>query len=66
MFHVKCFRQKIFEHIGIGLAYLHVFLITMHAIGTAAEAYLELFQTYMLALFYENSYSNGLRKKTSS
>ena len=55
MFHVKCFRWKIFEQIGIGMAYLHVFLITMHEIDTAAEVYLELFQTYMLELFCGNS-----------
>ena len=55
MFHVKCFHWKIFEQIGIGMAYLHVFLITMHEIDTAAEVYLELFQTYMLELFCENS-----------
>ena len=44
-----------FEQIGIGIAYLHVFLITMHETDTAAEVYLELFQTYMLELFCENS-----------
>ena len=54
MFHVKCFRLKIFEQIGIGMAYLHIFLITMHEINTA-EVYLKLFQTYMLELFCENS-----------
>ena len=33
----KGIRWKIFEQIGIGMAYLHVFLITMHEIDTAAE-----------------------------
>ena len=36
-----------FEHIGIGMAYLYVFLIRMHKIDTASEVHLELFQTYM-------------------
>ena len=56
MFHLKCFRRKIFEQIGIGMTYyLHVFLITMHEIDAAAEVYLELFQIYVLELFCENS-----------
>ena len=55
MCHVKCFHWKIFEQSGIGMAYLHVFLIIMHKIDTAAEVYLELFQIYMLELFCENS-----------
>ena len=46
---------EIFEQISLGMAYLHVFLITMHEIDTAAEVYLTPFQTYMLELFYENS-----------
>ena len=25
VFHIKCIRWKIFEQIGIGMAYLHVF-----------------------------------------
>ena len=28
----KCIRCKMFEQIDIGMAYLHVFLITMHEI----------------------------------
>ena len=32
-----------FEHIRIGMLYLHIFLITMHEIDTAAEVYLESF-----------------------
>ena len=55
MFNVKCFHWKTFEQIGIGMAYLRVFLITMHKIDTAVEVYLELFQTYKLELFCENS-----------
>ena len=39
----------------IGMAYRHVFVIKMHEIDTAAEAYLELFQTYMSELFCENN-----------
>ena len=34
-FHIKCIRWKIFEQIGIGMAYLHVFLIAMHGIDRA-------------------------------
>ena len=55
MFHVKCFHWKIFGQIGIAMAYPHVSLITMHKTDTAVEVYLELFQTYMLELFCENS-----------
>ena len=44
-----------FEQISIGMAYLHVFLITMREIDTAAEVYLELPQTYMLELFCKNN-----------
>ena len=42
----KCIPSKIFEQIGIGMLYLHVFLITIHDIDTAAEVYLEPFQKY--------------------
>ena len=37
------------------MVYLHVFLITIHEIDTAAEVYVEIFQTYVLELFCENS-----------
>ena len=47
----KVHLLKIFEQIGIGMAYLHVFLITMYEIDTAAEMYLEPFSTYMFELF---------------
>ena len=33
--HMKCIRRKILEQIGIGMAYLHVFLIAMHGIERA-------------------------------
>ena len=39
----KCIHWKIFEQIGIGKAYLHVFLMTIGEIDTAAEVYLEPF-----------------------
>ena len=58
MFHVKCICWKSFEQIGIGMAYLHIFLITMHEIETAAEVYLEPFE-----LFCKNS--SRLKKKGS-
>ena len=54
MFHESVFAEKYLQ-IGIGMVYLHVFLITMHETDTAAEVYLEPFQTYMLKLFCENS-----------
>ena len=37
------------------MAYLHVFLITMLEIDTSADVYFELFQTYTLELFCEDS-----------
>ena len=51
IFQAKCFRSKIFEQKGIVMAYLHVFLITMHEIDTGAEV----FQTRMLEILCENS-----------
>ena len=39
------------------MLYLHIFLITMHEIDTAAEVDLEPFQTYMIEIFCENGYS---------
>ena len=45
------------------MAYLHVILITMFELDTAADVYLELFQTYGPKIFWENS---GLTKKASS
>ena len=48
MLHVKCFSWKIFEQISIDMAYLHIFLIALNKEDTAAEMYLELFQTYVL------------------
>ena len=65
MFHAKCICWKIFEHIGIGMAYLHVFLITMYEIDTAAEMYLEPLPTYMFELF-SAKIVNTLRKKAPS
>ena len=49
-FHIKCAPWKIFEQIGIGMSYLHVFLIEMREIDTAVGAY-----ACMLELFCENS-----------
>ena len=45
--HGSVFAEKSFEQIGIAMAYLHVFLITMHEIDTAAEVYLEPFLTHI-------------------
>ena len=46
------------------MAYLYVFAKTMHEIDTAAEVYLETFQTYMLS--FSAKIVNGLRKKSLS
>ena len=51
----KCTPWKNFELIRIGMLYLHILLITMHEIDTAAEVYLEPFQTYMIEIFCEIS-----------
>ena len=39
----KCIHWKIFEQIGIGKALLHVFLMAMREIDTAAEVYVKPF-----------------------
>ena len=36
---------------------LQIFLITMHEIDAVAEVPLESFQTFMVEIFYGNSYS---------
>ena len=62
MFHVKCFSWKIFEQTSIDMAYLHIFLIALNKEDTAAEMYLELFQTYVLehGLRYKGSILTGM------
>ena len=45
----KCIHRKIFEQIGIGMAYLHVFF------NYGVEVYLKPFQTYLIELFCKNS-----------
>ena len=39
----------------VGMAYLHVFLVAMCGIDTAAGVYVEPFQTNMFELFCKNS-----------
>ena len=51
----KCVPWKIFEQIRIGMLYLHILLITMYETDTAAEVYLEPFETYMIEIFCEIS-----------
>ena len=51
----KCIHWKIFEQTGIAMAYLHVFLMAIYKIDTAAEVYLEPFSRCMIKLFCENS-----------
>ena len=53
-FHIKCVRWKILEQIGIGVAYLDVFLIAMRRIDTAAGVSVELKQI-CLSFFCKNS-----------
>ena len=52
----KCIPRKSLNRLVFGMLYLHIFLITLHEIDTAAKVYLQLFQTYMIELFCENSY----------
>ena len=47
--------KNLFEQIGIDMAYIMFFFITMHEIDTAAEVYLEPFPKYMFELFCKNS-----------
>ena len=53
MFHAKCICWKVFEQIGIGMAYVQVFLIAMYEIDTDADMFLEPFPTYMFKLFLQ-------------
>ena len=47
MFHVSAFPERSLNRLVlVAILYLHMFLITMHEIDTAAEVYLETFQTY--------------------
>ena len=50
-FHIKCVSWKIFEQIGIGMAYLHAFLIAIRGIDTAAGVHVKPFQTNKFELF---------------
>ena len=45
--------KNLCEQIGISMAYLHVFSITMYEIDTAAEMYLEPFPTNIFELFLQ-------------
>ena len=65
MFHAECICWKIFEQIGIGMAYLHVFLTTMQETDTATNMYLEPFPTYMFEPFFAKIV-NALREKVPS
>ena len=50
-FHIKCVWWKIFEQIGIGMAYLQAFLIAIRGIDTAAGVHVKPFQTNKFELF---------------
>ena len=54
MFHVSVFREKSLNRLVL-VCLSSPFLITVHEIDTAAEVYLEPFQTYMIEIFCENS-----------
>ena len=43
---------QVIKQTGIGVAYLHTFLMTMLEIDTATEVYLETFQTHMVELYF--------------
>ena len=56
MFYARLFPDKALN--GFVLTYfIVIFLITMYEIDTAAEVHLEPFQTFMIEIFCENSYS---------
>ena len=57
IFHISVFREKHLNRLVLVCWYadLHIFLITMHEIDTAAEVYLEPFQTHMIDIFCESS-----------
>ena len=57
MFHVRVFPAKSLKRLVLICFIFTLFLITMHEIDTAAEVHLEPFQTFMIEIFCENSYS---------
>ena len=57
MFHVSVFPDKSLNRLVLICFIFTFFLITMHEIDTAAEVPLGPFQTYMIKIFCENSYS---------
>ena len=50
-FFVRVVRNQNQGYFSSDMLYLHIFLITMHQIDTAAEVPLEPFQTYMIEIF---------------
>ena len=57
MFHVSVFPEKSLNRLVLICFIFIFFLITMHEKDTTAEVLLEPFQTYMIEIFCENSYS---------
>ena len=54
MLHGSVFPKKYLNRLVLVCFILTCFLITVHEIDTAAEVYLELFQTYMIEIFCAN------------
>ena len=54
---------KILEQIVIGIAYPHVFLITMHERETAVETYLEPLQSSMIQVCKGSKYVSQLQRQ---
>ena len=52
MFHIKCIPEKSLNRLVLVRLIFKFFLITMYEIDTAAEVYLEPFQTYMVEPFF--------------
>ena len=55
MFHVCVFAEKPLNRLALVWLISTGFLNTMHETDTTAEVYLELFKTYVIENFWENS-----------
>ena len=54
LFQVGAFPKRSLNRLVL-VCFIFIFLIKMHEIDTAAEVYLEPFQTYMIEIFSKNS-----------
>ena len=58
----KCIHWKIFEQIGYGKTYLHVFLMTMHEIDRAAEVHFKhIWLSSVIDNWHGSKYSSQLK-----